>query len=139
MNDIDIKSRPLGYRLFREIALVLWGLNEEKANELFEKLDPYSLSYEDNWNNIKDASSRMGISPDKLGRGEAFFKIYVDKDTDKIKHTFYLDISTQQSRLKILKAKLNDKNENREAIKNEIEIEEKRLGLLNDTLRNIER
>lgn len=134
-----IKAKPLGYRFLKEISNTLWGLNEETAEKMINELDPYSISYMDNWSAFKAAAKRSGVKPDQLAKGEVFFTIYLEKDSDKIRHTFYLDVSTLEGRLSVLRLRLRDSSpEGKTSIMREIEIEEKRLGLLQDTLRNME-
>jgi hypothetical protein len=79
------------------------------------------------------------VKPEQLDKGEIFYNIYLEKDSDKIKHTFYLDVLTLEERLNVLRLRLRDSSaEGKASIMREIEIEEKRLGLLQDTLRNME-
>ena len=135
-----IKAKPLGDRFLKEIAYTLWGLNEETAEKMINELDPYSISYTDNWSAFKVAAKRSGVKPEQLDKGEIFYNIYLEKDNDKNRHTFYLDVLTLEERLNVLRLRLRDSSaEGKASIMREVEIEEKRLGLLQDTLRNMDR
>ena len=134
-----IKAKPLGYRFLKEVSNTLWGLNEETAEKMINELDPYSISYKDNWSAFKAAAKRAGVKPEQLEKGDVFYSIYLEKDSDKIRHTFYLDVSTLELRLSVLQSRLMvASTEEKISIIREIGIEEKRLGLLQDTLRNME-
>jgi hypothetical protein len=134
-----IKAKPLGYRFLKEIAHTLWGLNEETAEKMINELNPYSISYTDNWSAFKAAAKREGVKLEQVEKGDGFYNIYLEKDSDKIRHTFYLDVSTLEGRLSVLQSRLMvASTEEKLSIIREIGIEEKRLGLLQDTLRNME-